>query len=122
MLVARPQQSEAIVNTTTEKRKKRRRPYRSLNLPASDSANTMPTEYAVIVQLVQLIEVCSPFWIACSAVATIVPSKELIKRAIATTVKMAIRRGASISTTGAVELRSGVGTVAWACWDSPPPS
>src|ERR1700678_3141313 len=108
MLVARPQQSEAIVNTTTEKRKKRRRPYRSLSLPASESAKTIPTEYAVIVQLVQLIEVCRPFWIACSAVATIVPSKELISSAIATTVKMAIRRGASTATVGAAELRSGV--------------
>jgi hypothetical protein len=112
MLVASPQQSEALANTTTETRKKRRRPYRSLNLPASDSAKTIPTEYAVIVQLVQLIEVCSPFWIACSAVATMVPSKELISKAIATTAKIANRRGASISTIGAPELRSGAGTVA----------
>ena len=112
MLVASPQQSEALANTTTETRKKRRRPYRSLNLPASDSAKTIPTEYAVIVQLVQLIEACSPFWIACSAVATMVPSKELISKAIATTAKIANRRGASISTIGAPELRSGAGTVA----------
>src|ERR1700691_1412768 len=106
MLVARPQQSEAVANITTETRKKRRRPYRSLNLPASDSAKTIPPEYAVIVQLVQLIEACSPFWIACSAVATIVPSKELISRAIATTEKIAIRRGASISASGAPGLKS----------------
>ena len=46
-------------------------------------------------QLVQLIEVCRPYWIACSAVATMVPSSELISRAIATTEKIATRCGAA---------------------------
>ena len=41
-------------------------------------------------QLVQLIEECSPCWIAWSAVATIVPSSELISSAMATTEKIAV--------------------------------
>ena len=91
MLFARPQHSEAPANTTTEARKNRLRPNRSLSLPARERARTMPTEYAVMTQLVQLMEVCSPRWIACSAVATMVPSSELMSRASATTEKIATR-------------------------------
>ena len=47
-----------------------------------------------MIQLVQLIEAFSPFWIECSAVATMVPSRELISRASATTEKIATRCGA----------------------------
>jgi hypothetical protein len=39
--------------------------------------------------------VCRPSWIAWSAVATIVPSSELMSSAIATTAKIATRCGAA---------------------------
>jgi|SRR5580693_2730581 hypothetical protein len=93
MLSASPQHSEAPANTTTEARKNRLRPNRPFSLPASERARTKPTEYAVITQLVQLIEVCRPCWIACRAVATMVPSSELMSRAMATTEKIATRCG-----------------------------
>ena len=85
------------MNTTTEMRKNRRRPIRSLSLPDSESARTWPTEYAVMTQAVQLIVECSPCWIAWSAVATIVPSSELISKAIPTTEKIATRCEACVS-------------------------
>src|SRR6185437_14913367 len=60
------------------------RPTMSLSLPASGSASTWPTAYAVMTQLVQLIVDRNPSWIACSAVATMVPSSVLISKASAT--------------------------------------
>src|SRR5215469_8419455 len=104
MLPASPQHSEAPANTTTDARKNRLRPNRSVSLPASERASTKPTEYAVMTQLVQLMDVLRPCWIACSAVATIVPSSELMSRAIATTEKIATRCGAgagAFATSGA---------------------
>jgi hypothetical protein len=59
----------------------------------------MPTEYAVMTQLVQLMEACRPCWTAWSAVATMVPSSELMSRAIATTEKIATRCGAGACVT-----------------------
>src|ERR1700691_5743172 len=111
MLWARPQHSDAPAKTTTDARKKRRRPYRPLNLPASGSINTMPTEYAVIDQLVQLMDAWSPCCIACSAVATMVPSSELINSPSATTAKIATRRGASGLSTFSLELTEGTGAL-----------
>jgi hypothetical protein len=46
-----------------------------------------------------LMEVCRPYWTAWSAVATMVPSSELMSKAIATTQKIATRCGAGARVT-----------------------
>src|SRR6201996_8984437 len=102
MLPARPQHKEAAAKITTEMRKNRRRPIRSLSFPDREGERSWPTEYAVMTQLVQLIVECSPCSIACSAVATMVPSSELISKAIATTEKIATRCGACVTSEVAV--------------------
>src|ERR1700677_2216269 len=107
MLPASPQHSEVAANTTTEARKNRLRPNRSLSLPASERARTRPTEYAVMTQLVQLMEAFRPCWIAWSAVATMVPSSELMSKAIPTTAKIATRCGEGADATSGAAVTVG---------------
>ncbi len=57
--------------------------------------------------VVHLMAEFSPWWVACSAVATIVPSRELISRASPTTEKMATRCGVGAWDTSGAAVTTG---------------
>lgn len=87
MLFDKPQKIDAVVKVPIENKNILLLPYRSQNFPVMGNINTKPKEYAVSVQLAQLIVVCNSCCKVCSAVATIVPSTVIINRARETIVK-----------------------------------